>query len=460
MSNPKDRPVSQLSNAELLAELARREAFKNKLTDMTEMELTGEDFGEQAKDALLQARFDALGPEDDRPKKCPRCGAAIPVRARNKRRIIKTLSGSVQLARNYHYCRKCRLGFFPRDIELGLPSKGAISSELERRILDFAINDPFEQAAERWSMHYNFAISSNLLRRVTERVGIRAEACSERCLQHALQPTTREKPKLVVVENDGSLLPMRDGEGWREAKLGMVTRGENRLIGRRGQRGMVSEARYVAVIGGPDDLARSLGDALRVEHAERAENVVWLADGAPSNWRLADRLQPGCTQVLDWHHAVEHAMICARALLGENDALLPTWQQRAEQLLLAGANRIISELMDCLDEVATLDERIALNDLVRYYRANARRMDYARYLERGYPIASGAIESAHRHVLQVRMKRAGQRWSIQRARRMVRLRAAYRTGGARRLHAAIQQAAVLTRGHQTHQRRRLRASNH
>jgi len=460
MNSPKDRPVSELSTHELRAELARREAQERKLTNMTAIELDCEDLAEQFKDSVLQARFDALDPEDDRPKKCPRCGRDVPVSARARRRVIRTLAGRARLMRNYHYCRRCKHGFFPRDIELGLPDKGSISSELERRVLDFAINDPFEQAAVRWSMHYNFAISSNLLRRVTERVGIRAEACSERCLQHALQPTMRDKPKLVVVENDGSMLPMRDGEGWKEAKLGMVTRGEKRLIGRRGQRGIVSEARYVAVIGGPDDLARSLGDALRVEHAERAETVVWLADGALGNWRLADRLQPGCTQILDWHHAVQHATDCAKILLGENDSLLPIWQLRAERLLLGGASRIIGELMDCLDETDSLEQRVALNDLVRYYRGNARRMSYASYLEHGYPIASGAIESAHRHVLQVRMKRAGQRWSLSRARRMARLRAAYRTAGAPRLHAAIEHATVLTRSHQVPQRKRLRASNH
>ena len=35
------------------------------------------------------------------------------------------------------------------------------------------------------------------------------------------------------------------------------------------------------------------------------------------------------------------------------------------------------------------------------------------------------------------MKRAGQRWGIQRARRMVRLRAVYRTAGAHNFHWAI-----------------------
>ena len=82
----------------------------------------------------------------------------------------------------------------------------------------------------------------------------------------------------------------------------------------------------------------------------------------------------------------------------------------------------------------------ALEDLVRYYRTNAHRMKYRLYHEDGLPVGSGAVESAHRHVLQTRMKRAGQRWALRNARRMARLRAAYRTAGAHRFYGAIRKA--------------------
>ena len=78
--------------------------------------------------------------------------------------------------------------------------------------------------------------------------------------------------------------------------------------------------------------------------------------------------------------------------------------------------------------------------LYRYYRNNDKRMRYRTFRSLGLPVGSGIVESAHRHVLQVRMKRAGQRWSIVRARRMTRLRAIYRTAGAHRFHWAIREA--------------------
>ena len=82
----------------------------------------------------------------------------------------------------------------------------------------------------------------------------------------------------------------------------------------------------------------------------------------------------------------------------------------------------------------------AIDALVRYYRENAHRMKYRLYRAHGLPIGSGAVESAHRHVLQIRMKRAGQHWRLRNARRMAHLRAAYRTAGATRFYAAIQRA--------------------
>ena len=93
--------------------------------------------------------------------------------------------------------------------------------------------------------------------------------------------------------------------------------------------------------------------------------------------------------------------------------------------------------MACLPMTTTEAQLAALDDVVGYYRNNEKRMRYRTFRDQGLPVGSGIVESAHRHVLQVRMKRAGQRWGIVRARRMVRMRAVYRTAGARDFHRAI-----------------------
>ena len=53
---------------------------------------------------------------------------------------------------------------------------------------------------------------------------------------------------------------------------------------------------------------------------------------------------------------------------------------------------------------------------------NLHRMHYGRYLRAGYPIATGVIEGACRHVIKDRMERAGMRWKVPGAEAMLELR--------------------------------------
>ena len=145
-------------------------------------------------------------------------------------------------------------------------------------------------------------------------------------------------------------------------------------------------------------------------------------------------------------------MLCGKALLGEGHCLLPHWEARIHELLDADSPECaIQELMACLEFANTAEQLAALDDVIGYYRTNEKRMRYRTFRSLGLAVGSGIVESAHRHVLQVRMKRAGQRWGIMRARRMVRLRAVYRTAGAVRFHRAVRDGLkppTATRKHQ------------
>ena len=81
--------------------------------------------------------------------------------------------------------------------------------------------------------------------------------------------------------------------------------------------------------------------------------------------------------------------------------------------------------------------RAAFVAAAKYFENNATRMKYDEYLAAGLPIGSGMIESAHRHVLQSRMKLAGQHWAPIRADRLAQLRAALATCGPINLYDAI-----------------------
>lgn len=452
-------PLGSLSDADLLREVARRRLAKGNFDiDAIEELATAaqRDLGEET----LAAAIAALPPEEDKPKACPKCKQLVPVKAKNRLRHILTTAGELRLARNYHYCSQCGRGFAPRDAELNLPEEGEVSTAMERRILDFGVNDTFESVAERWSIHFPTSISSNLVRSVVDRVGLRCEAAhSEEALQIACREKPAEPPAMLTVATDGSMLLTREAS-WKEVKVGVVARGGFIPPGEERARRRVEDARYVAVLGGQPEFKKGMAAALAVERADEVGTVVWLGDGAPENWTLAAELCPLAVQVLDVPHAVHWAMLCGKALLGEGHCLLPHWEARIHELLDADSPEPATrELMDCLEFTTTPEQLAALDDVVGYYRTNEKRMRYRTFRARGLPVGSGIVESAHRHVLQVRMKRAGQRWSYVRARRMVRLRAVYRTAGAFNFHRAVRDglsAPATTHKHRpvTYERRR------
>ncbi len=429
-----------LSDAELFAELARRRMAAGPVS-LEDIELQSEALGHAAGEEIQAATIEALPPEGSAPKPCPKCSRLVPVKTHNRVRRLLTVAGELRLSRNYHYCKSCRHGFYPRDAELKLPEEGEVSDAMERRILDFGINDTFESSAQRFSIHFPSApISSNLVRRVVDRVGRRsARASTEQALQEACRQAPEEPPRSLVVAGDGSMLLTRE-DGWRETKVAVVARSED-IIEMKNARRAVSDARYVAVLGDKDEFRASLDAALKAERADEATQVAWLADGAKWNWAIATELCPFAIQILDLMHAIQNGTDCGKVLLGDGDAALGLWQQRITQLINGDSpDAAIRELMDCLPLVDSAEQLSALNQLVGYYRDNDKRMRYRTFLEMGLPIGSGIVESAHRHVLQIRMKRAGQRWSIKRARSMAYLRALYRTAGPHHFHSAIRDA--------------------
>ena len=68
------------------------------------------------------------------------------------------------------------------------------------------------------------------------------------------------------------------------------------------------------------------------------------------------------------------------------------------------------------------------------FENNASRMRYHEYLRRGYPIATGIIEGACRHLVKDRMERSGMRWSITGAQAMLHVRAIHQSADLSDFH--------------------------
>jgi hypothetical protein len=72
--------------------------------------------------------------------------------------------------------------------------------------------------------------------------------------------------------------------------------------------------------------------------------------------------------------------------------------------------------------------RGAVETICQYFENNRQRMRYDHYLAEGYPIASGVIEGACRHVVKDRMERTGMNWVVAGAQAMLGLRSVYASG--------------------------------
>ncbi|MEW7277485.1 hypothetical protein ABW636_02690 [Aquimarina sp. 2201CG1-2-11] len=68
-------------------------------------------------------------------------------------------------------------------------------------------------------------------------------------------------------------------------------------------------------------------------------------------------------------------------------------------------------------------------------------MQYHKYLKEGLLIGSGAIESAHKDVLQQRLKLSGQRWTMKGFQQMAQLRVVYKSKQEHRIKQLSKNAA-------------------
>jgi hypothetical protein len=207
---------------------------------------------------------------------------------------------------------------------------------------------------------------------------------------------------------DGSMV--RLDEGWQEVKV-------CRVYARDAQTGApdLAQSRYCAHLGTHTDFTAKVEVLLP---AAETHPLVFLSDGARWIDQWVQEKYPKAVCILDFYHAFEHL---AHAV--KDSKLPPKWLDKQFKKLKDSKVKSVLKAVAKLPDI----EKQQLATLCTYYENNAHRMDYAHYENCGYDIGSGAIEAAHKTLIQVRMKRSGQRWSPQRAPLMLKLRVAYKS---------------------------------
>jgi hypothetical protein len=212
---------------------------------------------------------------------------------------------------------------------------------------------------------------------------------------------------------------------WREPKRLIVFEvdGQGRL--KKGTRPWID-----GPFAGPDEAMELLAFHRHRLGAGSAEVVTFVADGAPWVWERLHWVEQRVglragqvVRVLDWCHAV-HNLSLALEALGLTEAERHRRYGEMRGWLRQGWHGLVLSDLETLGEAAGWPA--ALEQPLGYLtkHAAAGHLEYKRLRRRGLPQGSGAVESAIRRVINLRLKGPGLMWHAGNAEGALALRAA------------------------------------
>ena len=318
----------------------------------------------------------------------------------------------IELRRSRGVCPACGAGFFPLDEELGL-LPGTLTPSLAEDAALLGSLVPFTPAAELIGRFRKVEVSEATVRRVSENSG-QAWVELQREEAEALElEEAPEGPALQQLSVDGAMVPLLHGE-WAEVKT--------LVIGTIEEPGLTGEvhAQDLSYFSRMLD-QQSFGRLATVEThrrgTERAGTVCAVVDGAEWQQKFIDLHCPDAVRILDWCHAAEYLSKAGQAAFGAGTAEASEWLGiQLHQLKHGEPEEVLRSLRGLCLELAGGGEKgsEALQTVKRsmeYLKKRKGQIRYAEFQAQGYPIGSGAVESANKLVVEVRLKGPGMHWA-------------------------------------------------
>lgn len=234
--------------------------------------------------------------------------------------------------------------------------------------------------------------------------------------------TMVKKKGTLYIQADGASVNTRiedeDGSTWRENKLGIFF-SESDMYKRKDKSNIINHKEYVSYIGNVDTFRILVfAKAVELKYWEY-ETIIFISDGATWLRNMITELFPEAIQILDKYHLIENIYNYGKFIFNED-------MKKAEKLKdkIIGYcysreyNLIVKELNKYKD--ITIPNNVC--NLPIYLENNKNKIDYSTYEHNGWFVGSGAIESSNKTVVQLRLKQAGMRWSVEGANYMITLR--------------------------------------
>ena len=129
--------------------------------------------------------------------------------------------------------------------------------------------------------------------------------------------------------------------------------------------------------------------------------------------------------VCDFVHVLEYIWSSAWSFFAEGDPAAEEWVAEKALAVLRGQASTVAAAIRRKATCLGLDARARENadNCADYLLAKRDYLDYSRALEQGWPIATGVIEGACRHLVKDRLDLTGSRWGLEGAEAILKLRA-------------------------------------
>lgn len=411
-------------------------------------QITGEVF--RLRQELTQQLTEALIDEHYQPEQaqavdqCPECGQRLRARACVER-SVETLVGRVKLKRPYFYCEGCKCGYYPLDVALHLGERRN-QADVEEAVVKLTKEVPYETACELLEDLTGVRVSTHTAHEMTQEVGadlnvLDVSPSREEILKKITEASTDQSWRpILALAIDGAATPTRP-EG-----AGGLRPGRKRVRARRARwKGEWKEAKgfrfYLVLkdrivhllswhqIGGYEEVYEAL---VKIKEAglipEQRVRMCVVGDGAHWIWqRIKQELFPHAKEILDYYHCSEYIHRLAHNQYGDRQEVAAQWVEATMARLFYGE---VGAVIWGLQRMNPSNAQAAseIERTINYLAHNQQRINYHSARQGGYPIGSGGIESAHKFISHVRLKRSGAWWYVQNGNQMLALRCAKYNG--------------------------------
>lgn len=375
---------------------------------------------------------------------CPGCGQSAPFHSHRARKGVLSLLGPVRLSRAYYYCGRCGKGLCPFDGQAGLTARHLTPAAEEAVSMAGLLTDSFAEAASKVLPRLaGLHLSEPTVERATEGAGARLGSWLDGggTLGEA-EPFDWHKDRqgrtVAYVSVDATGVPQQaPGGGKAEGRMPYVACVYNPPPlpqeapqaapgpGAAPQAGAPAPAAQAAKKPAGPMQARYLaglyalpllGLLLRKQAAqvgmEQADVWVALSDaGSGLEGFLQQNFnRPGLALVLDFYHPASRLEELARLCQpGDQEQARQQAQGWCTQMKQQGGAALLEHLR-AMPPPGGQAARAKHDELLGYLDNHKHKMNYPYYLEQGWHIGSGAVESACKTVVGQRLKLAGMRW--------------------------------------------------